>query len=216
MDADHFFKSAAWLLVGICFTLVVISIMDRKSNLRAFNEAHNQLTGNATALVPSASDTPALFGNQSAPAVVHCSPVSYMPTLRTAVDLGRILGQLDMKAGAELGAKDGNFTKLTLSHWKTAELYVLVDEWPVLYGVNHTHFHDNHIKEKALAAVKEMVSAQKLKEYQICHNKTTVCAGRFADDSFDFVYLNAHHDDKVSTPSRCPLHCHCHCTNTIL
>ena len=87
---------------------------------------------------------------------------------------------------------NGDFALHTLERWPRASEYVLVDLWQAQdnYLDMNNWDHDTHYQ----------TAMQKLQPFRhklnICRNLTTVCAERFDDLHFDYVYVDARHDYK--------------------
>jgi hypothetical protein len=125
------------------------------------------------------------------PALAAPAPV---PVFGLREELG---GLLELEApggsGVELGVQRGVFARATLSGWPSCAHYVLVDLWAPLENyvdqANVGQAEQNAIMAEALAATAPWAGA-----VEVCRNFTTRCAPRFADESFDFVYVDARHD----------------------
>jgi hypothetical protein len=123
--------------------------------------------------------------------VLLAAPV---PTFGLREELGALL-ELEAPGGSgvELGVQRGVFARTTLSGWPSCARYVLVDLWAPL---------DNYVDQAnvgqsaqdAIMAVALAATAPWSGAVEVCRNLTTRCAPRFADASFDFVYVDARHD----------------------
>eukprot|EP01041_Mallomonas_annulata_P009460 gene9460-19644_t len=130
----------------------------------------------------------------------NCPAVSWLPPFRKRVDLGDILRELNMKTGVELGVQGGGYSADILRRWRQATDYVLVDLWA----------HQNNYKDIANVDDKEQLALMDgavdlikglerkgfAKNVTVCRNLTTICAQRFRDKYFDFIYVDARHDYK--------------------
>eukprot|EP00947_MAST-08B_sp_MAST-8B-sp1_P000574 g574.t1 len=104
------------------------------------------------------------------------------------------------RVGAELGVQRGAFAEELLSRWTNCQVYVLVDTWARPRG----HYadvanvddatHESFLQE-TLRRLKPLAEKHGTR-LEICRNLTTACADRFADGSFDFIYVDARHDYK--------------------
>ena len=125
------------------------------------------------------------------PALAAPAPV---PVFDLREELGALL-ELEAPGGSgvELGVQRGVFARATLSGWPSCARYVLVDLWAPLENyvdqANVGMAEQNAIMAEALAATAPWAGA-----VEVCRNLTTRCAPRFADESFDFVYVDARHD----------------------
>jgi hypothetical protein len=125
------------------------------------------------------------------PALAAPAPV---PVFGLREELGALL-ELEAPGGSgvELGVQRGVFARATLSGWPSCARYVLVDLWAPLENyvdqANVGTAEQNAIMAEALAATAPWAGA-----VEVCRNLTTRCAPRFADESFDFVYVDARHD----------------------
>ena len=101
--------------------------------------------------------------------------------------------------GVEIGVKRGEFSKHLLQHWNCEKLY-LVDPWisqdPSTYDETH-HDHDDDFS-KCLANVSPFAG-----KFEIVKDFSYNAADRFADNFFDFVYIDGNHSyDAVKTDLR--------------
>lgn len=191
MNADNFFRSAGWLIIGVCFTLVIMSLTNRNwmnKECDVLNPAVvvHQLSRNTSA---SSSSLPASSAGNV------CGPVSFMPAFRDASGLGKVLRQLEFRIGAELEVKDGNFSQIFLNEWKTAAEYVLVNIWEKTNAAV-----ENPWRLEALTKLNAAVGLGHVKKFSTCQNTALACAESYPDSHFDFVFLDLQ-DAEVSLPT---------------
>ena len=126
-------------------------------------------------------------------------PPRALPPIRTRNDLGTMLRELGLSGpGVELGVKQGAYTVTVLTKWARCAEYVQVDAWMPLSNyadvanvASNTHV---RFQRQARRELTKMVSAGYAKRGVQCHNFTTVCAQQYADEYFDFIYVDARHD----------------------
>jgi hypothetical protein len=101
-------------------------------------------------------------------------------------------------AAVELGTRDGKFTRVILSQWKQCALYVQVDAWMHLENYMDRSNADVDVqgerRREAYRYLRQAMNAGHLRRGVQCANLTSVCARRFADGTFDFIYVDARHD----------------------
>tara|TARA_B110001452_G_scaffold261267_1_gene259857 strand:- start:64 stop:993 length:930 start_codon:yes stop_codon:yes gene_type:complete len=128
-----------------------------------------------------------------------CPASRVVPPLRKRRDLGQLLRSYNLTGnGAELGVRDGTFTRELLRGWRSCAEYVQVDVWAPL-----SNYHDssnrgwraqNVIRQRATRAAEEAVAAGDARRFSQCANFTSTCVDNYADGSFDFIYVDARHD----------------------
>ena len=113
--------------------------------------------------------------------------------------MGSLLRSLHLSgAAAELGVKDGRFTKEILKGWQQCSEYVQVDLWQPrsnyddLANMNQSMHHTFRIAAKH--AMSDMVNLRYAGRGTQCHKSTSACAQQFPDNHFDFIYVDARHD----------------------
>jgi hypothetical protein len=161
------------------------------------------LTGHLTSASASGSrsSVPALVttgANTSTPTHVCCrhpSPTAALPR----ADLGGLLRSMGLRGAAvELGTRDGKFSHIVLSQWRQCALYVQVDAWMHLDNYLDTSNAEDGIqgerRRQAYRYLLQAVNASHLGRGVQCANLTSVCARRFVDGTFDFIYVDARHD----------------------
>jgi len=117
----------------------------------------------------------------------------FLEPMKHRLELGARLEAEGHKVGAELGVKEGYFSRDTLVNWPSATEYVLVDLWSNIdnyadvanLGNREVHY-ESAIRETA--PWKEIIT--------VCRNWTTSCALNFPDEYFDYIYVDARHDRK--------------------
>jgi len=128
-----------------------------------------------------------------------CPYVRTIPPLRYRANLGTLLRSMGLRgAAAELGTREGDFTTTVLSQWRRCALYVQVDAWAPLnnYRDSSNANLPQHSKRRDAARKKldHEVNSGHARRGEQCANLTSVCALRFADEAFDFIYVDARHD----------------------
>lgn len=120
-----------------------------------------------------------------------------MEPFRKRTDLAKILNNLKMEKGVEVGVKKGEFALHNLKHWPLNKEYWLVDLWKHQenYEDNSNRRDKDHQKNYRVA-MKSLSKYQK--QLQVCRNYSTICATLMPDEYFDFVYIDARHDRKGS------------------
>ena len=118
-----------------------------------------------------------------------------LPALKSRDEFGALLAREGKHTGVELGVQAGVFASITLRGWGSAcTSYSLVDVWRHL-GSTYDDFANvaqrtqEEYLQKALAATAPFASVR-----HIVRNLTVEAATTFADDSLDFVYIDARHD----------------------
>ena len=156
---------------------------------RAFMPSH---TAPVPPFPPSMPPVPAPPGRPA------CA-VTPLPPLRYRADLGGLLRSMGLRGAAvELGTRDGKFTRVILSQWKQCALYVQVDAWMHLENYMDRSNADVDVqgerRREAYRYLRQAMNAGHLRRGVQCANLTSVCARRFADGTFDFIYVDARHD----------------------
>lgn len=192
MNADHFFRSAGCLIIGVCFTLVFISITNQQwmdTNCDSINvEAIQTHLLHANITNSTAHDMHSIFDTH------HCHAVNYLQPFANVFELAKIINNLDLKSGIEIGTQEGNFTQAFLKEWKKVNEYVLSDEWVV---TNKSA--GNPKKVLALAKLK----SASLNGTAICEGTALKCATRYPDLRFDFIFIDTHVITEVGVPIFC-------------
>jgi hypothetical protein len=102
--------------------------------------------------------------------------------LPTVLNERNLLGE-----GAEVGVLMGDFSSHILRQWKGSKLW-LVDAWGDLPGYEEMH-HDHEQNYQATLNKMRVFPGR----YEIVRELSIAAAMRFADESLDFVYLDAGH-----------------------
>ncbi len=115
------------------------------------------------------------------------------PLIRAREDFGELLNRRGLIGdAAEIGVQRGLFSRTLLDHWKGKRLH-LVDPWQ--------HFSDGYEDignvsdaehEACLQAAKDNLAAHSGR-YQIHRKRSLDAVADFADESLDFVYVDANH-----------------------
>lgn len=119
-----------------------------------------------------------------------------IPTFKSRNQLGFILEAEGFKTGIELGVQRGLYSNTILSHWKSAELYVLVDLWAKQENYNDLSNADNKTHSGLMNEALKVLEKYKDRGtvIEVCKDFTTKCAERYSKSLFDFVYVDARHD----------------------
>ena len=96
-------------------------------------------------------------------------------------------------AGVEIGVQRGYYSKHILNSWKSCTKYVLVDTWKKTANYTDNANVEDSQQEAILALAKKNTKGWEGK-VQIMRNYSTVAALAFANNSVDFVYVDARHD----------------------
>ena len=132
-------------------------------------------------------------------ALLACPRARVVPPIRLRSHLGELLKGLHFTGPAvELGTQKGEFTTVLLSGWGRCSLYVQVDSWAPLQNYKDAANKDavTHLeyKQQALSKLQRMERSHHTSRGVQCHNLTSVCARRFPNGFFDFIYVDARHD----------------------
>ena len=116
----------------------------------------------------------------------------------TREDLGHVAEREGLTVGAELGVHRGEFARELLSKWPSVENFALVDVWKRLDNYKDNCNVPNIGQEKAYETAMENTREFRDMgvEMPVCRDFTSACVERFADATFDFIYLDAAHDFK--------------------
>ena len=107
-------------------------------------------------------------------------------------DFGLLLNEMGLTGKAvEIGVADGNFAKDTLSVWQGLKYY-MVDLWARYDGYTDLIERDNLIMQKMFENVKTMFANEPRAE--LVRMSSLDAAGKFENDFFDFVYIDANHE----------------------
>ena len=119
-----------------------------------------------------------------------------LPILDTREDLGKLLEHEEKEFGIEVGVQRAEFAKRILNQWKSCKQYILIDPW-----IHQEHYQDianqnqDNQNEIYQTAVDNMNSFKKRGTDIVFHRMFSVDAAKIiADNSVDFVYIDARHD----------------------
>ena len=124
---------------------------------------------------------------------------SFVPTFRKRGDLATIMQEEGgFKVGVELGVQRGHFSDKILTKWTDVVRYILVDTWKHLEHYEDIANVDNSRQEQNYQATLKRLQKYKDKgvTIEVCRNFTTACVHNYADEEFDFIYVDARHDFK--------------------
>ena len=116
-----------------------------------------------------------------------------IPVIDSRDELGRIAEEEGFRIGAELGVKEGNFANTTLHQWKSCHKYVLVDIWAPQVAYSDRANRGQAAQEAVYHAALNTTRHHRRK-IEVCRNFTTSCAELYADNYFDYIYVDARHD----------------------
>ena len=138
-----------------------------------------------------------------------------LPSFRNRLHLAAHLKSLGLRDGVELGVRGGMHTEQLLDIWH-ARRFVLVDAWTSLRQLPRSHGYDAQYAGATHDRFFDLTMQRRLQRpscsetigeavrsggrcgtsIEVCRNWTHVCAERFADASFDYIYVDALHDYK--------------------
>jgi len=104
-----------------------------------------------------------------------------------------IVDRLNYTVGVEVGVQKGLFAKDVLSIWKNCKVYNLVDIWKQQTNYEDKANVNDQIQEENYQTTRENVAEFK-DVPQFFRNDSLTAAKHFANESVDFVYLDARHD----------------------
>ncbi|RYY82653.1 hypothetical protein EON63_12935 [archaeon] len=180
MSLDQIFRSLSFFIIGVCFTIVFMSLMhqtdwmapDCDVTTAIESDVNNIHQGHNSTLIPT-----------------HCSSVSFIPPFANLQGLVSILKSENKKSGVAIRGGNGDIVNTTLSLWKTADEFVVVDTW----------MKNNTLDISSLESVKRvgifLQTNYHVKNYLVCQNTSSSCAKKYPDEHFDFVLLNYHQAD---------------------
>ena len=109
--------------------------------------------------------------------------------------IGCLLNNLGFTRGVEVGVQAGIFTHTVLQSWTRCERYFLVDVW-----AHQENYKDTANVQDSRHEELYQETLQRLQPWRnvtmVCRNWSSVCAQAFANESMDFVYIDARHDFK--------------------
>jgi hypothetical protein len=116
-----------------------------------------------------------------------------VPILQTRNDMGSMLLNEGFVSGVELGVQRGYYAADVLKQWLGCQEYVLVDLWAKQDNYVDSSNVDDTIQNERLNIA--LASTNPWKDIiSVCRNYTTACALNYADNHFDWVYVDARHD----------------------
>jgi hypothetical protein len=118
-----------------------------------------------------------------------------VPPLQLREDLGNLLEYEGMRTGVEVGVQQGVFSAHLLKRWPSCKSYLLVDLWEM----NSKQLHYNDSAGSRDQKFARLETRRRMRDFPhvrtpMCANFSTACASSLADESVDFVYLDARHD----------------------
>ena len=99
--------------------------------------------------------------------------------------------------GVEIGVRDGSFSVWTLQNWKGAKLH-LVDPWAAQDTTLYKDFSNVEQKQQdeRYGLVKGAMERDFAGRFEIHRDYSLQAAAKFADESLDYIYIDARHDYK--------------------
>lgn len=123
----------------------------------------------------------------------RCAPPQGIRPIKKREELGTILQEHNFTTGLEVGVKQGEYTDIILSQWKSCTSYKLVDLWKQQENYKDVANVDNDLQERFFEQTKA-----RLEKYQnvtkFYRMYSTEAAKLLEKESLDFVYLDARHD----------------------
>ena len=132
----------------------------------------------------------------------HVSPLSKpLPIIDKRGELGDVLQREGMRFGLEVGVQSGHFANKILSKWTSCEKYILIDPW------KHQANYKDHANAPQATQDALMNRTQTLlqkfsdrgTQLQYIRDYSTNAHKQIADDSLDWVYIDARHDFQAMT-----------------
>ena len=119
-----------------------------------------------------------------------------LPIIDRRVDLADILNDEGLTVGLEVGVKEGEFSAELLGRWTKCKTYILMDPWK-----HQEHYKDGanvaqSLQDRRFSATQQRLSKFKSKgvELQFIRDFSTNGHRQIANNSLDFVYIDARHD----------------------
>lgn len=122
-----------------------------------------------------------------------CYPKLGLRPLKQRNELPKLLNEHNFTSGIEIGVKQGEFAKHMLEGWDTCEKYHLVDLWEQQDNYKDVANVDNDKHNQFYQDTLENVKSQEGK-IEIHRMLSTEASKRFANESIDFIYVDARHD----------------------
>jgi hypothetical protein len=126
------------------------------------------------------------------PNVIYRGPAG-LPAIKRRAELGDLMEARGYTDGAEVGVQSGNHAKFILNRWKSCQSFKLVDLW-----AHQVNYIDNanvpdQKQEEFFQTTQKNLEPWKTKT-EFFRMLSTEAAAKIADQSLDFVYLDARHD----------------------
>jgi hypothetical protein len=118
----------------------------------------------------------------------------YFQPCYVRAELLEIVDHLNFTTGVEIGVQQGLFAETSLSIWKKAEMYALVDIWrkqEATYA-DSANVEDAQQEENFRATKLRLAKFGNKPVYY--RNKSSEAVQYFKDNSLDYIYLDALHD----------------------
>ncbi len=126
--------------------------------------------------------------SQAAPPAANSPYEVHRAVLPAVLNARNLLGE-----GAEVGVRQGDFSAHILQNWKGRKLW-LVDAWRDLPGYEEGHHAHEVNYESTLAKMQAFPG-----RFEMVRDLSVPAAARFADESLDFIYLDADHSYEAVT-----------------
>jgi len=123
-----------------------------------------------------------------------------LPVIATRQDLPLILNKLKLQVGAEVGVQRALFSEHLLKNWETFQTFYAIDPW-----IQQQHYEDmanvdqtqqNKLFNEASARLMKFHNPKLNKHIVILRNYSSDALQYIADESLDFLYVDARHDYK--------------------
>jgi hypothetical protein len=121
------------------------------------------------------------------------SSSSLPPLVATREELVAVLEERGFESGAELGIQHGGFAAHNLKYWTRCKLYVMVDVWKSQPNYMDSANVDDAGHQEAYEQAMRKIEPWKDK-VTVLRMLTAEAAQQIADESLDFLYLDARHD----------------------
>ena len=125
--------------------------------------------------------------------VKSCYPKKGLRPLKNRDEIGTLLEEHELKTGVEVGVKQGAFSHMVLSKWKSCQSYKLVDPWEhqknYKDAANVNQSIQNNFFEQTKATLRQY---DRITEFYRMYS--TEAAKKIEKESLDFVYIDARHD----------------------
>lgn len=175
MNLDQIFRSLSFFIIGVCFTMVFMSLMHQTDWMKSNCDFSTAVETDVNSIHQ---------GHNSSIVPTHCLPATFIPPFENFQGLASILKTENKKSGVALAANTGALVNTTLPLWKTAEEFVVNDKW----------MKNNTVDTVSLESVKTvgvyLTQHHYVKNFVVCQNASSSCAKNYPDEHFDFLLLS--------------------------